>query len=178
MSKPGGGGGKAKRTPNANVDFVQIIPKFLQGKMSATPKPKDLDDTDDDSAPTLVVQEPERPDRPDLEDEAPTIVADDDVMALLAKQELVYSDGQLVRKEASSTTESEPTTADDAVEFGKKKKKAIAEPSQASKDGDKVDKSKESSKKRIAEGEPSGTPSSKKKIAQKTKLSFDDEEDV
>lgn len=165
--------GKSK--PGANVDFTPIIPKFLQGRMSAEPKRRNPNDSDDEDSKPVILEMPEGKDRPDLEDEAPTIVADDDIMALLAKQEVVVVDGKL-QKKAVDTEQPEAPKGDAAVEFGARpraKKAAVSNKLniEEEKEGD------AKNKKRPSISDPE-TNLNKKREAKKKMLSFDDEEEV
>lgn len=173
MSKKNAGGGKLK--PGASIDFTPVIPKFLQGRMDSGPKKKDDDDED---APTIVYDMPEGKERPDMEGEGPTIVADDEIMALLAKQELVLVDGKLERKE-SEKSEKKEENDDSVVEFGKRSRaKKSANDSASNKvDGDNKPANDANPKKRASNSNAEDN-NPKKREAKKKMLSFDDEEDI
>lgn len=170
--------GPSKKKPGANVDFTPVIPKFLQGMIKPNPKPREEGDSDgDDSKPTLV-DLPKGKERPDLEDEAPTIVADDEILALLAKQEHKLVDGKFERI-STAQDDSQARNDDSAVEFGKKArpKKAGLDSTQKSSSTATTTSNDKETKKRPAETNAE-TLNPTKRVEKKKMLSFDDEEDL
>jgi hypothetical protein len=169
--------GPGKFKPGANIDFTQVVPKFLQGRMENTPKPRNADDSDDENSKPTYVDVPEGKERPDREDEAPTIVADPEIMDLLAKQEFELVDGKLERKVQEQMETTLPKDDSDPI-FGKKarvKKAAHDVASKSSEDGKDISIEK-NMKKRPASSDPEANNPSKR--AEKKKLSFDDEENI
>lgn len=164
-----------KFKPGANVDFTPIIPKFLQGRMESTPKRRNHDDSDDEENRPAILEMPEGKDRPELEDEAPTIVADDDIMALLAKQEVVVGEGKLERKKTETAKPDGPKDEEE-VSFGAKSRaKKTAPVEKPATDSD--SKADANDKKRPSASDPEQNLP-KKREAKKKMLSFDDEEDI
>jgi hypothetical protein len=170
--------GPSKYKPGTNVDFTPVIPKFLQGRMRPSAQPRRDDDSDGDEAKPTFLDLPEGTERPNLEDEAPTIVADDDILALLAKQEVVVADGKLERK-SPGTIDAKDGKDENVVEFGKRSRprKAALSSGSHSSESVKSTTSDINTKKRPSETDPeSGNPT--KRPEKKKLLSFDDEEDL
>lgn len=165
-------GGKFK--PGSNVDFTPIIPKFLQGRMDPAPKRRSTDDSDDEDGKPVILGMPEGKERPDMEDEAPTIVADDEIMALLAKQEVVVADGKLERKAAEQESSKAPKD-DSVIEFGTKSRaKKVA----ATEKPITTNTNEDSNTKKRPSNSNAETNLKEKREVKKKMLSFDDEEDI
>lgn len=162
--------GKIK--PGANIDFTPVIPKFLQGRMESAPKRRNPDDSDDEDNKPVILEMPEGKDRPELEDEAPTIVADDDILALLAKQEVVLGEGKLERKQPESEKLSGPKDEDEVAFGAKSRAKKTEKPAAES-----IAEDDSKTKKRPSASDPEHNLP-KKREAKKKMLSFDDEEDI
>ena len=167
-----------KFKPGSNVDFTPVIPKFLQGRMESNDKIRCADDSDGERREPRKLEMPEGKERPDLEDEAPTIVADDEIMALLEKQQVVVGDGKLEFK-VEQTAGAKVTGNDSVVEFGTKARAKKSAPSTASAPEKSTEKAvaDKNTKKRSAQTDvESSNPV--KRAEKKKMLSFDDEEDL
>lgn len=169
-------GGKLK--PGANIDFTPIVPKFLQGRMEGSNKRREDDDLERETGDEITKKALEGKERPEMEDEAPTIVADDDIMALLEKQQVVVGDGKLEFK-GEQTVEPKAQNDDSIVEFGAKpRSKKVATVARNNPDST-IEKAVDdkNTKKRPASADAEAS-NPVKRAEKKKMLSFDDEEDL